>query len=303
MIRPMRGVALPDGELNGIYLASPKIDGIRAWVKDGQVLSKTGKPLPNPFLHELFGNLNGADGEITVGPPYAVDENDDVFDRTRGHVMQKKPKDSVDFQFHVFDRWDTPDNPAYIRCVDLEEFRQQRVNIVLHGMYSNRTELDLSLDAVVAKGYEGMMLRYEKAGYKYGQSTAKEGYLLKLKLFEDSEAVVLSVIEQTANTNEAKTDELGYTKRSSSKSGKVGKGTFGTFLAKDLYSGRVFQVGNGKGITDRVRAEWWEARETLPGKLFRYTYQKVGTKFKPRIPQFKAWVDATDLADYRPEMT
>jgi DNA ligase-1 len=44
-------------------LASAKIDGVRALVKDGKVLSRSLKPIPNRHVQEMFGSLEGADGE------------------------------------------------------------------------------------------------------------------------------------------------------------------------------------------------------------------------------------------------
>src|SRR5690606_28483163 len=43
----------------------------------------------------------------------------------------------------------------------------------------------------LARGYEGVMLRDPDGPYKFGRSTLREGTLLKLKRFEDAEAVVI----------------------------------------------------------------------------------------------------------------
>lgn len=288
-VRPMRGVKPSQFLQHFPYYASPKIDGLRALVKDGVVYSKTMKPLPCKKLHELFGHLHGADAEITVGPCSKTDPEDDVFDRSRGPVMQING--DADFRIWIFDRWDTPHLPAFERLKyefdwqDQTEFNA-RINYVVHEIIKTQEELDLYLKRRMEQGFEGAMIRAMNGRYKYGQSTEKEGYLLKLKPLNTSDALIIGYEEQYANTNEATTDELGYTKRSSSKAGKVPKGTFGAFIARDVITGVEFRVGNGPGLTQAVRDEFWANRENLVGRYMTYSYQEIGTKNAPRLPQF-----------------
>ena len=58
-------------------------------------------------------------------------------------------------------------------------------------------------------GYEGVILRDPNAKYKHGRSTVKEGGLIKVKRFSDSEARILAMEEQMKNNNEKKVNELG----------------------------------------------------------------------------------------------
>ena len=294
----MRGVA-PKSDLTDFpYLASPKIDGLRAWVKDGQVLSKTGKPIPQPRVQELFSHLHGADGEIVIGDPYSTGPEDDVFDRSRGILMRKTPDPDADIRFYVFDRWDMPQTKASQRVPNpYIESEGGRVYCIRHDWVYTQPEVDVYLWRCLEQGFEGAMLRQVNAYYKYGQSTEKEGYLLKLKPFKDAEAEVIGCVEQMENTNEATKDELGYTKRSSSKAGKVGKGTFGAFLVRDLATGAEFSVGNGPGLTQAKRDEFWAKRDELVGQIITYKYQEVGTMDAPRLPQFLRFRDRIDMSE------
>jgi DNA ligase-1 len=298
MVKPMRGVK-PTTLNQFPYLVSPKIDGIRAIVKDGIVLSKTMKPLPCKKLHELFGNLHGADGELVVGIPNKQNATDDVFARSRGPIMQING--DADFKLVIFDRWDTPDVPAIERVKYSFDWKLPDVLdsfiFVPHCTVSNQDELDEYLSNCMTFGYEGAMLRHPNGRYKYGQSTEKEGYLLKLKPMATAEAIVIGYEEQYANTNEATIDELGHTKRSSAKAGKVPKGTFGAFLVRDLESGVEFSVGNGPGLTHALRDKLWAERSTLIGRYITYSYQEIGTKIAPRLPQFLHFRDATDISE------
>lgn len=303
VLKPMRGVAPTKPLTDFPYLVSPKIDGLRALVKDGVVYSKTMKPIPNQQVQALFGHLHGADGELTVGPDRKTSLDDDVFDRSRGPIMRKDCE--ADFQFWIFDRWDCPNRSAYQRirfhagipASWKGSLSWRHTSFIHHGLVVDQERLDYEISRALDAGYEGLMLRRPDAPYKYGQSTEKEGYLLKLKPFKDADAVILGVIEQQTNTNEATTDALGYTKRSSAKAGKIGKGTFGAFLVRDLVTGAEFSVGNGPGLTTQMRDDLWAQRAELPGKYITYKYQEIGTKDAPRLPQFLRFRDATDISE------
>ena len=80
-------------------LASPKLDGIRATVQGGRLLSRSLKPIPNLALQKLWGKkeLEGLDGEIIVGSPFG----EGVFDRTRRVVMTRAASAEC-AMFHVF---------------------------------------------------------------------------------------------------------------------------------------------------------------------------------------------------------
>ena len=95
----------------------------------------------------------------------------------------------------------------------------------------------------LAEGYEGVMIRTPDSPYKCGRSTEREGWLLKIKRFEDAEAVVLETYEGMSNHNEAQRDAFGRTKRSSAQAGKVGRGELGGFVVSAVDSNVVFRLG------------------------------------------------------------
>ena len=90
-----------DAELDKLrfpLLASPKLDGIRAYVRDGVVYSRSNKPIPNKWVQEQFKMLDHADGELIVG--YA--NSSTVYRDTVSHVMAHD-KVGFDVVFHIFD--------------------------------------------------------------------------------------------------------------------------------------------------------------------------------------------------------
>src|SRR5579863_3212973 len=69
-------------------LVSRKLDGIRATVQAGRLVSRTLKDIPNVAIQDMFKGLpDGLDGELIYGAPNAPD----VFNKTSSIVMGNKP--------------------------------------------------------------------------------------------------------------------------------------------------------------------------------------------------------------------
>ena len=120
--------------------------------------------------------------------------------------------------------------------------------------------------------------------------------MLKCKPFKDGEGRITGWYEEQENTNEATREVTGKLKRSSSKKGKVAKGSLGGFILKDCKTGVDVRVGGG--FTKRQREELWKlilGGWDPTGTLVRYKSQAVGEKDKPRHPNF------VDFVDFRPE--
>lgn len=310
-MEPMRGVAPSALDLDTLdtlelahYMATPKIDGLRAVVRDGVVLSKTLKPIPAPAVQRAFGHLHGLDGELVIGTPYRQGPEDDVYKRSRGALMRHRDT-PLPVMFCVFDRWDRPDEPAADRIASLThaDLRvatpEASLWVIPHRLVGADTGITVSdyFKGTEDHGYEGAMLRRPDGHYKYGKATEREGLLLKLKRFEHGEALIVDFIEGTANHNDAYLDETGRTKRSSAQAGKVPKGVLGSFLVRDLVSGCEFGVSTGKGMTLALRRYVWEQRAQFVGKIVRYKYQRYGTDVAPRIPLYDGFRDIIDLSD------
>ncbi len=137
------------------------------------------------------------------------------------------------------------------------------------------------------------MLRGAEAPYKFGRSTFKEQFLVKLKRFEDSEAIILDVVQMHRNLNEAETDNLGYQVRSSKKSGMKPMPLVGAISVKDVKTGVQFEIGSG--FTEDQRSELWQKRKILSGLVVKYRYQPAGVKDKPRFPVFLGFRSGIDM--------
>jgi DNA ligase-1 len=271
-------------------LASPKLDGIRCLLHNGVAFSRSLKPLPNQFIQKELAKLkalHGADGELMVG---------ETFQAVTSGVMSRDGE--PDFALHVFDRHDQREGEPFANRLALAERDfaglGKRVKLVPHLLVNSIDELRKVVDAHLASGYEGTMIRSLDGPYKNGRSSLREGYLLKLKPFKDDEAIVTGFYEQEENLNEKKTSELGLSKRSSHQANKRGKGTLGGFYVKHATFGN-FNIGTGRGLTAELRQHIWNNQAEHMGKLVKFRYQEAGTKDKPRIPVFLGFRSPDDL--------
>lgn len=270
-------------------LASAKLDGVRAVVKDGVVLSRSLKPIPNEYVQNRLKHLKHFDGELIVGDP----RSKTCYRDTVSGVMSKEGMPDV--YFYVFDHVEQP-TVKYTERKKAIYVENSPMNIVRvhdqHLITCLKTLLECE-QRMLDQGYEGLILRDPDGHYKYGRSTAKEGLLLKLKRFVDAEFKVIGFEERMENQNEAKTNELGRTARSSHKANKVGRGDLGA-LVLEHPEGFTFNVGTG--FTDADRAMVWEARDKFLGRLAKVKYFAIGMKDAPRHPVFLGWRDERDMS-------
>lgn len=272
-------------------LASPKLDGVRVIVKDGVVYSRNFKRIPNDHVQALFGRkeCEGFDGELIVGPA----TSDTVFQSTTSGVMTGSGKPDV--VFHVFDDTSINDNFEN-RYHQLDrrvkkKCRGIKVALVSHIHITDLKDLLDFEEECVAQGYEGIMIRDPNGKYKHGRSTTKEGGLLKIKRFEDDEAVVIGVEELMTNNNAQELDNLGHKVRSSKKEGMVPAGKLGALILKHKTFGE-FKIGSG--FTEDARIKLWRERDELKGRLAKFKYQPSGVKDKPRFPVFLGFRNKID---------
>lgn len=273
-------------------LASPKLDGIRAVVLNGQLVSRTLKPIPNNFIRNALSHpgFEGLDGELIVGEP--TDPN--IYLKTNSAVMSVDGE--PDFTYFVFDMHNVA-APFSDRLAKLSEARHNgcAISVLGHVTINNEVELIGYQEWCLQQGYEGVMLRKPSASYKYGRSTLKEQTLVKLKVFDDSEATVLAMTEEMHNANEATTNALGHTERSSHKENKVGKGRMGTLVCRDLETNIDFEIGTG--FTAQQRQELWDQAVDVVGRVVKFKFFSHGVKEKPRHPVFLGFRDPIDMGD------
>ena len=279
--------------------ASIKLDGIRCLRIDGKTLSRSFKPIPNEYVQKCMANLpDGLDGELVT---YNTDGSVRTFSEIQGDIMSEDGEPN--FRFEIFDYVkDSLDKTYAYRIADL--IKLNGVNggglpsfckLIVYELIMNEDELLAYETQAITAGHEGIMTRNLNGKYKCGRATFKSQDLIKIKRFKDSEAEIIGFEEKMHNANEATVDELGHTKRSSSKDGLRPANTLGTLLVRDIHTKLEFGIGTGKGLNDLLKKEIWTNQDKYLGKIVNYRYQEVGTKDLPRIPSFQGFRDPRDM--------
>lgn len=307
--------------------ATPKVDGIRAYVDAGTVWARSNKSIPNRWIDTFLPLYlpTGIDVELGVGPFSAKDH----FQKTTSVVMSDL-SGIDDLHVYILDyvqeegheirryaerityiqRWWQFGSPSFkVRHIaeqmqaqgrripatlDMERLINQ-TTVLFPVKLTKPEQVEQYLNRCLAQGYEGIVLRRPGGGYEFGRPNAKDGLLLRCKPLSHGEAKVIGFKELEHNDNERTTSPTGKAARSTHQSGKRGGQTLGAFLVKDVRSGVEFSVGGGLGLTQLLRQQVWDNRPNFLGTIIRYSYLSVGTKNKPRQPKFTGFRDSRDL--------
>ena len=286
--RPMLASAVEDtNKLKYPLIASPKLDGIRAILQNNLLVSRTFKPIPNRHIRNTLESLDldcALDGELVSG---------DSFNESSSAIMSRDGR--PDFSYFVFDSVIDPSEAFSSRIKRLEEItkRHPSIKLVEQEIIASSKDLLEYEKKCLDRNFEGVMIRDSNGSYKFGRSSLREGLLLKLKRFEDSEAIVLGYEEMMHNTNPEELDAFGNVKRSTAISGMVGSNMLGAFLVRDITSNVDFAISTG--LTEKQRIDLWSVKDSLVGKIIKYRHQPSGALEKPRFPIFEGFRHKDDL--------
>lgn len=278
---------LPYGQ---IY-STPKIDGIRVACHPffGPV-SNSSKTIPNLYIRTWLNSkeFTGFDGEITYG------ERNTRFNETSSAVMTHYGPDSG-FTYHIFDVF-TLENAVYserLSYIKNLKISDPNIKIVPSTLISSKEELLSNWAEAVNLGYEGIVLRHADRVYKHGRSTFREGGMIKLKHFSDTEAVVVGFVEKLTNNNAPTINEMGLQTRSHHQANKSQAGMLGALICSNSKWSKTFEIGSG--FTEQERIQIWNNQEKYLGKLVKFKYFPYGELDRPRHPTFLGWRHHFDL--------
>lgn len=294
-MKPMLASTIEDfAKLIFPIYASAKLDGYRCLCVENRAVSRNLKPIRNKYVREqLEANmdvLNGLDGELCMSN--LVAPFSEVSSAMGAYEGQP------DFVYVIFDCHTEPDSDYFKRFmskgagVRLPDF----VKVVPSRVVDNVEELMEAHLYWTSQGFEGTMVRRADGldRYKHGRSSPRELFLGKIKDFSDAEATILGFVERRHNGNEATTDNLGHTKRSSHQENMVGRGDLGALIVKSKDFEKEFQIGSG--FDDFTRKLIWDSREDYLGKLVKFKFQPHGVKDVPRFPTYLGIRDENDLS-------
>ena len=231
------------------YWVSEKYDGVRALWNGKQLVSRSGHFYHAPKWFTKDFPEKKLDGELWI--------KRQSFELLVSTVRDKTPDDNAwrKVKFMVFDLPDTPlifseRIPCMKRVV--EDLKIPWLQVVNQWKVSSHSELMKQLNSFVKAGAEGLMLHRGASFYK----GKRNNDLLKLKLYEDAEAVVIKHLP--------------------------GKGKYQNMLGALLLqmpSGKKFKIGTGFTDNDRKNAP-------SIGKTVTYQYRGLTKNGIPRFASF-----------------
>ena len=288
-------------------IATPKLDGIRCVTRDvprphgykSEAFSRSLKPIPNVHIATQIGIHcpSGLDGEIMTYSNDLFDQELKLrnFNDISSDVMCFKG--SPNFKYHIFDyhvehapQVMYKDRIHILETIVYPTLPSWCVTVPTRTITSLSQLIEYEAEQV-ANGFEGICFRDPHSPYKYGRSTLREGWLVKMKRFVTEEAVVVGFEEEMANNNPQVTGTTGYAERSSHQANLVGKGRLGALVVE--LNGNQFRIGTG--FTAIQRQNMWDARESLIGRLVTFKHMPYGAKDVPRIPVFVGFRHPHDL--------
>lgn len=232
------------------YWVSEKLDGVRAWWNGEALYSRQGNRFNAPAAFvEGFPKV-ALDGELWMGRG--------TFERLSGTVRRQPVREDAwrGVRYMVFD---LPDHPGTFdqRLARLRKLlgaaETSRIGLVEQFRVADDAELTAMLGRIVASGGEGLMLRRGDSYYRRGRSND----LLKLKVYQDAEAVVVAHLPGRGK----------YT------------GMLGSLLV-EMPDGRRFRLGTG--FSDEMRRRPPPVGTTV-------TYRHYG-KTSNGIPRFASFL-------------
>lgn len=291
----------------GFLYGQPKIDGMRVYHgKEHIPQSRSGKEWKNKPLRAwcmAHPSMVGIDGEVVPGHIYS----EDVFRQAMSGT--RKAEGSREFTFFAFDHtehhyYEYQKRLDAIQTIlgffgEFQEADSYHAKLVVCP-----TEKLTSVEAVrlfeermITEGWEGAMLRRPDRPYKFGRSTNRGGELIKLKRYEDAEAIVVGYEPWYQNDNEATQSPLGYTVRSQHQDGKVPLERLGAWHVELITDRSVkFKIGVMQGVSHSGRDQLWRDRDAYIGRICKFKHQGYGGGYDvPRQPVFLNWRSNTEF--------
>lgn len=299
----MKPMLASDADLSKIkfpVMIQPKVDGVRGLVINGKLVGRSLKTHANRHVTDLFSQrqFEGFDGELFFGADPAAP---DLCRTTTSAVNRIEQRPFITFAVFDWLHEDVRGLPYFQRLSQLFDYmgkgidkRQYPIMMLPTRRVFTLDELEAADTAHLDWGYEGTIVRDPNGLHKQGRSTVREGGLLRIKRFVEEEALVIGLTEGQHNGNEAKTNELGRTERSSHQENMVPNGMVGNLLCRDLKTGMEITVAPGT-MTHEDRRYNWENQDKVIGQIIKYKCFPIGVKEKPRFPTFQCFRAASDM--------
>ena len=305
-MKPMLACDWDENRISFPAMAQPKIDGVRALNMHGGLTGRSLKLFKNRYTTDFYSQefFKGFDGELTA----AEETHPDLCRLTTSAVGTIAGQPFT--LWWLFD-YVTPENEGMSYLERYNHLRQRieylqadpsaqpwagHLRVVPMRMVHTLEELIAFDEENLTAGFEGTIIRDPHGKHKQGRSTVREGGLLRIKRFVESEAIVKAIVEGESNQNEAQTNELGLQFRSSHQENMVPNGLVGSLTCRALSTvkdGARVVIQEGQEITvspgnmpHDQRKFYFENQTELVGKTIKFKFFPKGIKDKPRFPTF-----------------
>jgi ATP dependent DNA ligase domain. len=295
-------------ELPFPLICSPKVDGIRCVTLDRAdgsghqclPVSRNHLRIRNDHVYEQIASLcpPGLDGELVYGSGSLTAHK---FNVTSSMLTRSYGEPA--FTYCIFDYCPSWQDSRWIKkgIVTKYETRLKMLNdldfrglpdfctVLSHRVCGNVEAVQEYHDECVSGGYEGICIRTRHSPYKFGRSTLREGWLIKMKTFVDSEAEIIGFTERMHNSNPHMDHYETTKRRHTNQAGMVPTGMMGSLKVRDLQTGVEFELGTG--FDEMTRVQIWIRQEDYLGRIVKYKHQPHGQHEKPRMPVFLGFRD------------
>lgn len=263
MFSPFTEAASPPIQLATVYhqeidikdfWVSEKLDGIRAYWDGKNLISRQGNIFNAPLWFSRAFPDTPLDGELWIAR--------NQFEQVSAIVRQKQAT-AEQWQRVSFMIFDLPASSEKFseRIKKMEKIvadsTSPYLKMIKQQKLPNNTQLQLLLEQVISQGGEGLMLHRGSAYYQAKRSQD----LMKLKMYQDAEAVVLEHLPGDGRNS----------------------GRLGALLVK-TEAGIIFKIGTGFSDLER---------ENPPAIGATITYQYIGTT-KNSVPRFASFMRIRD---------
>ena len=312
LTKPLLARDVNEAKLKFPCYVLPKIDGAFAFIQESKLLARSLKPHENLFVTQQYSNplFEGLRGELIFG---TNPREPDLCRNTSSALrrIQGEPETSL----WCFD-YVTPDtvNLTYherrilleSKVIHLRSQGFTNIQFIASKVVNNLQEYEEAKNHFMSLGYEGIVVRNPDSKHKEGRSSEVKADLWRWKPYATAEIKVTKLGEELKNNNEAKTNELGRTERSTHKDNLEGKNTLGYIVGtlleplKDFAGVVVAEAGTEVTIatgslTEKECKYYWDNPDELMNMIAEFEYMSYGLKDKPRFSQFKRIRSEVDL--------
>jgi len=304
IIKPMLAKDIDESKLKFPLMLTPKIDGVFAFIQNGQLYARSLKQHENLFTNAKYSknDFNGLRGELIVGNDPTIE---DLCRNTGSGIRRIKgePESTLWCFDYILPETEklSYENRIELLKIKVNDLHQKGYTFikVIPTMWVHSLEQYLSIrDNYLQNGFEGCVVRDPSLPHKEGRSSSTKAHLWRYKPYATAEIRCTSFVEEMHNLNEAKTNELGRTERSSNQENLVGKGNLGAIVGNlikpllDCYGNEVSPAGTEitiatGSLSDKERKYYWSNPLEMIGHVVEFEYMSFGLKDKPRFAQFK----------------